>query len=495
MHTTSVIHVLLAILWLSTNCRYSRRRNSWTYGMRKLCPDGFTMAQYVRVRFGWPVGVLIAVVFVAFMLCFMLVELNTYGSVVSTLGGVNPTIAALIVAIITTIYTAYGGFQASLWTDNVQSIIILIFITIGGAAIGTRIELDQQRIDDSGLLKAHSLGGQLFFILPAALIFSQMFNQGFWQRAFASKTNKTLYLSVALATLPLFAICFLVGITGPLAQWAGLFDGITPEDDGSSNFFYIIATLPNWVQGIVLVLAGALTSSAYDTFQSAQISTIENDVLLGRVNLWWCRLILVALNVPAVVLAVKNVDILQVFLIADLGAAAVLPGTLLGLIPQLWWLNGLDVFIGACGGFFTVFIAGTIYYHGDAKAGGDLIILPQGLYVGGDDYSVLMAFFAAPLGSVGWSLASGGARFGAQWLFARVQGREFSLHRVDFDTTNYALPQDRPADLHGVHGSGNPRDRAGFEADLYEPETGHDAKGTAGNTSDAGDDRKSVSAA
>jgi Na+/proline symporter len=101
---------------------------------------------------------------------------------------------------------------------------------------------------------------------------------GFWQRTFASKNNKTLYLSVGLATLPLFAICFLVGMTGPLAQWAGLFDGVTAEDDGSSNFFYIIATLPNWVQGLVLVLAGALTSSAYDTLQSAQISTIQNDV-------------------------------------------------------------------------------------------------------------------------------------------------------------------------------------------------------------------------
>ena len=129
---------------------------------------------------------------------------------------------------------------------------------------------------------------------------------GFWQRAFASKNNKTLYWSVGLATIPLFAICFLVGMTGPLAQWAGLFDGPTATDDGSTNFFYIIATLPNWVQGIVIVLSGVLTSSAYDTFQSAQISTIENDIFLGRVNIWVCRAILFALNVPSVVLAVKK---------------------------------------------------------------------------------------------------------------------------------------------------------------------------------------------
>ena len=30
--------------------------------MRRVCPEGFTMAQFVRVRFGWPVGVLLAVI-------------------------------------------------------------------------------------------------------------------------------------------------------------------------------------------------------------------------------------------------------------------------------------------------------------------------------------------------------------------------------------------------------------------------------------------------
>lgn len=82
--------------------------------------------------------------------------------------------------------TAYGGFKASLWTDNVQAIVIMIFIIIGGAAIGTRIEISQERIDSSGLLTANRFGGQLFFILPAAIIFSQMFNQGAWRRALAS---------------------------------------------------------------------------------------------------------------------------------------------------------------------------------------------------------------------------------------------------------------------------------------------------------------------
>lgn len=450
------------ILGLSAYC-FSTVAPLWAFAylgplIRRTCPDGFTLSEYIRRRFGWPVGVLSAVIFVGFMFCFMLVELNTYGSTVSLLGGVNPTIAALIVALSTTIYTAYGGFKASLYTDNVNAIVIMIFIVIASVAVGVNLDIDHSRVESSGLLKAHRLGGELWYILTAALVFSQMFNQGFWQRAFASKTDKTLYLSVAFATVPLFAICFLVGMAGPLAQWAGLFDGVTAEDDGSLNFFYIIATLPNWVTGIVIVLAGCLTSSAYDTFQSAQISTIQNDVFLGRLNIWWCRVLLFLLNVPSVVLAVKNIDILEVFLVADLAAIACIPAFLLGLIPQLYFLNGFDAFTGAVGGFFTVFVFGTIFY-GSASEGIKLLGLPNGLYL--DDFSVLGAFFAAPLGSIGFTFAAFAVRAGVMWVWCKQRGTQYKVFEYrEFDTRNFVLPEDRPVDIaeHGIHASGNPND-------------------------------------
>lgn len=426
--------------------------------MRRTCPDGFTFAEYVRRRFGWPVGCLLALIFVAFMLCFMITELNTYGSVVQLLGGVDATVAAVVVAVITFIYTSYGGFRASLYTDNVNAIVIVIFIIIAAAAIGSEVDITQERIDQSGLLKPHPLGGQLWYILTVAIVFSQMFNQGFWQRAFAAKTIRSLWTSVFIAAVPLFAIVFFVGLCGPIAQWAGLFNGPTAEDDGSSTFFQLMATLPTWVSGIIIVLSGLLTSSAYDTFQSAQITTIYNDVFLGRVNIWFCRLALLALNVPAVVLAVKNIDILQVFLVADLGAAAVLPAPLLGLIPQLHFINGLDAFVGACGGYLTTFLFGLVYYHGDAHAAGNLLGLSQGLYIGGDDYSVLGAFVAAPLGSCGWTLASAGVRIAVQYVLCKIRGETFALERRNWDTRQFALPQDRPSGFGGFHGSGNPED-------------------------------------
>ncbi len=271
-------------------------------------------------------------------------------------------------------------------------------------------------------------------------------------------------------------------MTGPLAQWAGLFDGPTATDDGSLNFFYIIQTLPDWVSGIVIVLAGCLTSSAYDTFQSAQISTIENDVFLGRVNIWICRAVLVAINVPSVVLAVKNIDILQVFLIADLGACAILPPVFLGLIPKLNFLNGFDAIFGAAGGWFTIFIFGTIFY-GNAYDGGQLLILPNGLYV--DDYSVLGAFFAAPLGGLGFTFVGFALRAGATWVFCRFTGREYTVfHHREFRTTEFVLPEDRPAGFAGIHGTGNPHDghkfadEAGSDKEIVDKDGSASANGS-----------------
>ena len=53
--------------------------------IRRYCPDGFTLAEFVRRRFGWPIGIFSALVFLGFMFCFMIVELNTYSVIVRTI--------------------------------------------------------------------------------------------------------------------------------------------------------------------------------------------------------------------------------------------------------------------------------------------------------------------------------------------------------------------------------------------------------------------------
>lgn len=416
--------------------------------MRKYCPDGFTLSEFLRRRYGWMLGVLSAMIFIGFMFCFMIVELNTYGVVVQTIApGTSRIVPPLIVAITTFLYTSYGGFKASLWTDNFNTIVVVVFIIIGGVMFGKRLPISKDLMHESQLLGATAYAGEVWYILTISIIPAQMFNQGFWQRAFASKTNTTLYIAVIGATLPLFAICFLVGMAGPLAQWAGIQApiGDSSEDDGSNALFKALVHMPLWVHGIVLVLSGVLSCSAYDTFQSAMISVIESDLFLSRVNLWLCRAFLFVLNVPCVALASISIDIFEVFLIADLGGLCVVPAVFLGLIPGFDVYNGLDVFIGGCGGFLTVFVFGTIYYHGDAIAGGTLISLPNGLYGDPSDYSVVGAFLAAPLGNIGFALASCGCRILIGYCYARYTGKPFTmLDKKHAPLSEYVRDEDRP---------------------------------------------------
>lgn len=87
-------------------------------------------------------------------------------------------------------------------------------------------------------------------------------------------------------------------------QWSGSVD---PADTvaASSAFFYLLALLPAWVVGFCIVFALCMSCAAYDTFQTAIVATISNDVFRNKLNLWWVRLILLV-NVPAIVVATLN---------------------------------------------------------------------------------------------------------------------------------------------------------------------------------------------
>ena len=89
--------------------------------IRRYCPDGFTLAEFVRRRFGWPIGIFSALVFLGFMFCFMIVELNTYSVIVRTIQpDMHKVVPPLVIALTTTIYTTYGGFKASLWLSLIH---------------------------------------------------------------------------------------------------------------------------------------------------------------------------------------------------------------------------------------------------------------------------------------------------------------------------------------------------------------------------------------
>ena len=97
---------------------------------RKLYPKGKTLIEVVRLRFGTKLFKLILFLMVFYMFIFLIAEVTAVSILVNYISGTTLWITALIVIVSSLVYTLYGGLRASIFTDNIQFIIILILILI-----------------------------------------------------------------------------------------------------------------------------------------------------------------------------------------------------------------------------------------------------------------------------------------------------------------------------------------------------------------------------
>lgn len=313
----------------------------------------------------------------------MVAELSALQQIINALTGLNGLWAVIAECIVTTVYTSLGGFRISFITDNIQGAMVVGLIILGVITVGVETQVDTTLIHSSGLLGTSLLGWQLIYILPVAILTNDFFISGFWMRTFASKSDKDLIIGTSIATVAVAVILTLVGTSGLLAAWTGAWPGDPPQE-GSIAFFLLLQQLPAWVVGIVIVMTVSLSTAAFDSFQSAMVSTGSNDLFRNNLNFWWIRLAVVLIIFPVAVVALKSPSILQIYLISDLVSSSSIPVLVIGLSNRCYWWRGFEVVVGGLGGLLTVFIFGTIYY-GNAQDGANLMLLKQSLYV--DDWS------------------------------------------------------------------------------------------------------------
>jgi Na+/proline symporter len=313
----------------------------------------------------------------------MVAELSALQQIVNSLTGLNGLPVVIVECVVTTIYTSLGGFKVTFITDNVQGAMVVLLIIVGVITVGVKVDVDRSLVGSSGLLDPSLLGWQLIYILPVAILTNDFFLSGFWMRTFASRTDKDLRIGVSIATVAVAIILTFVGSSGLLAVWSGLLTD--PETEGSIAFFLLLQSLPAWVIGIVLVMVVCLSTAAFGSFQSAMVSTGSNDIFRNKLSFWLIRAAVVLVIAPVVVVALKSPSVLRIFLISDLLSASAIPVLVIGLSDRCWWWHGFEVVVGGMGGILTVFLFGLVYYDGDAKTAGSLILLEGGLYA--EDWS------------------------------------------------------------------------------------------------------------
>lgn len=224
--------------------------------IRRRSPDGFILTMWVKDRFGTIASLYLSFLTVATMFLYMVAELSSIQQVLGSLTGLDPLPIMIVEVVITSIYTSLGGFRISFITDNVQGAIMGMLIIICAIAIGTSVSIDRTAIGPSGLTQDSKLGYQLIYILLVAIITNDMFLSSFWMRAFASKTDKDLWIGVSIATVVIFVILLLISSTGLIAAWSGVW---TPDEYGGLAFFLLVEKLPAWVVGFVIVMVCCLS--------------------------------------------------------------------------------------------------------------------------------------------------------------------------------------------------------------------------------------------
>ena len=289
---------------------------------RKLYPKGKTLIEVVRLRFGTKQFKLILFLTVFYMFIFLIAEVTAVSILVNYISGTTLWITALIVIVSSLVYTLYGGLRASIFTDNIQFIIILILLLISFINLISFnfSEFNFEFIKQSKpfLLSFDYLpnftAGLTFFIAVAA---TNLFHQGNWQRVYAAKNNKVLKKSLLVSFLIIIPIVFFMGFSGLVAV------SINSTVDPDLAFFSLLLTEQTLMLSvIVIVLAISLTISSVDTLINAISSLIVvdgNKVLNFKGDyLKLSKYFIISLSIIAFAIASKGLSILYLFLLADL---------------------------------------------------------------------------------------------------------------------------------------------------------------------------------
>ncbi|MDC0167864.1 sodium:solute symporter [bacterium] len=293
---------------------------------RKSYPKGKTLIEVIRLRFGSKLFKLILLLSIFYMTIFLIAEVTAVSILVNYISGTDLWITALIVIVSSLIYTLYGGLRASIFTDNIQFIVLILLLLIGFSYLisfnSNDFNFEYIKTNKPNLLSINYLpnftAGLTFFIAVAA---TNLFHQGNWQRVYAAKNNDVLKKSLILSFIIIIPVVFLMGFSGLIAISQN--SSVIPD---LAFFSLLLKDQTILLSIIILTLAISLTISSIDTLINAISSLIVvdgNKVVKFKGNyLNLSKQIIILLSLITFFVASQGLSILYLFLLADLFCCA-----------------------------------------------------------------------------------------------------------------------------------------------------------------------------
>ena len=291
-------------------------------------PKGSSLIEFMRKKFGKSLFKLILLMTIFYMFIFLCAEVTAVAVLINYISGTELWITALIVLLATLTYTLYGGLRASIFTDNIQMIVISILLLISISYILSNtgntfsfefIEQKNPQLLSSSYVPSYT-AGLTFFIAVAA---TNLFHQGNWQRVYAAKNYQTLKQSLLISFFIIIPIVFFMGFTGMVSF------SIDPSQRPDLGFFTLLLKEQTQTLSLLIITLGlALTISTVDTLVNAISSLFVVD---GKATfdlnkktdyLKLSKYFIILLSLISFFIASKGFDILYLFLLADLFCCA-----------------------------------------------------------------------------------------------------------------------------------------------------------------------------
>ena len=328
--------------------------------IRQLMPNGHSITEYVKHRFGLIPFVAISVVIIFVIGIFITAEMTAITAAVSILTGSPAWATAVAVGVVVVAYTAYGGLRVSIYTDRIQFwvlIPVLLLLVIVAAVIVTGDGV-WDVAGQAGLLSVSTPGSYYFgIVLIIGIVASNAFHPGMWQRVYTVESQRALNRSLLGAAALAIPITFLMGMAGIAAVGNGSVGPFEYPAVAAALFTLASDVFPLWMHFLMLVCALMLAMSTLDTLMNGLASGIAADLAgagMGRsVLMLLARSVTVIVAIPAVIVGAQGFSVLYVFLIADLLGAAIAVPMLVGLYSRRmpgWAVllsGGAGIIIGA----------------------------------------------------------------------------------------------------------------------------------------------------
>ena len=131
--------------------------------IRKEFPKGSSLIEFMRKKYGKSLFKLILLMTIFYMFIFLCAEVTAVAILINYISGTELWITSSIVLLSTLIYTLYGGLRASIFTDNIQMIVIGILLLISifyiDTVSGSKFSLEIIKKNNPHLLSSSYLPG------------------------------------------------------------------------------------------------------------------------------------------------------------------------------------------------------------------------------------------------------------------------------------------------------------------------------------------------